>query len=86
MAGGQVLAVNPRNTRRTCPCCNHVAKEKRLTQAKFECVECGYAENADLVGAINILAAGDAVLVCGVTAIRTHCEAQPRRKYPQVIA
>lgn len=66
-AGGQVLAVNPRNTRRTCPCCNHVAKENRLTQAKFECVECGYAENADLVGAINILAAGHAVLACGVT-------------------
>jgi putative transposase len=66
-AGGQVLAVNPRNTSRTCPCCKHVAKENRQTQAKFECVECGYAENADLVGAINILAAGHAVLACGVT-------------------
>jgi len=66
-AGGQVLAVNPRNTSRTCPCCKHVAKENRQTQAKFECVACGYAENADLVGAINILAAGHAVLACGVT-------------------
>ena len=66
-AGGQVLAVNPRNTSRTCPCCKHVAKENRQTQAKFECVECGYAENADLVGAINILAAGHAVLACGVS-------------------
>jgi putative transposase len=66
-AGGQVLAVNPRNTSRTCPCCQHIAKENRLTQSKFECVECGYAENADLVGAINILAAGHAVLACGVT-------------------
>lgn len=65
-AGGEVIAVNPRNTSRTCPCCNHVAKENRLTQAKFECVECGYSENADLVGAINILAAGHAVLACGV--------------------
>lgn len=67
-AGGQVLAVNPRNTSRTCPCCKHVAKENRLTQDKFECVECGYSENADLVGAINILAAGHAVLACGETA------------------
>ena len=66
-AGGGVIAVNPRNTSRTCPCCHHVARENRLTQAKFECVECGYAENADLVGAINILAAGHAVLACGVT-------------------
>ena len=29
-------------------------------------MECGYAENADLVCTINILAAGHAVLVCGV--------------------
>lgn len=65
-AGGQVLAVNPRNTSRTCPCCKHVSAENRLTQAKFECVECGYTGNADLVGAINILAAGHAVLACGV--------------------
>ena len=31
-------------------------------------MECVYAENADLVGAINILAAGNAALACGVTA------------------
>ena len=66
-AGGQVLAVNPRNTSRTCPCCKHISADNRQTQAKFECVECGYAENADLVGAINILAAGHAELACGVT-------------------
>ncbi|MGZ8983600.1 MAG: RNA-guided endonuclease InsQ/TnpB family protein, partial [Methylotenera sp.] len=66
-AGGQVLAVNPRNTSRTCPSCKHVSAENRLTQAKFECVVCGYTGNADLVGALNILAAGHAVLACGVT-------------------
>jgi putative transposase len=63
--GGSIIAVNPRNTSRTCPCCKHIAKENRLTQAKFECVVCGYSNNADLVGAINILAAGHAVLACG---------------------
>lgn len=63
--GGGVIAVNPRNTSRTCPCCGRIAKENRTTQAKFECVECGYANNADLVGAMNILAAGHAVLACG---------------------
>ena len=66
--GGEVLAVNPRNTSRTCPCCGHVSAENRPTQAKFECVECGFEENADLVGAINVLAAGHAVLACGGTA------------------
>ncbi|MCP5161063.1 MAG: IS200/IS605 family element transposase accessory protein TnpB [Hahellaceae bacterium] len=63
--GGGVIAVNPRHTSRTCPCCGRIAKENRTTQAKFECVECGYANNADLVGAMNILAAGHAVLACG---------------------
>ena len=63
--GGQVVAVNPRNTSRTCPCCGHVSAENRQTQARFACVECGFQENADLVGAINILAAGHAVLACG---------------------
>lgn len=64
--GGQVVAVNPRNTSRTCPACGHVAKENRQTQARFACVECGYKENADLVGALNILAAGHAVLANNV--------------------
>jgi len=63
--GGEVLAVNPRNTSRTCPCCGHVSADNRQTQARFECVECGFEENADLVGAINVLAAGHAVLACG---------------------
>ena len=63
--GGQVVAVNPRNTSRTCPCCGHVAKENRQTQARFACVACGYENHADVVGAINILAAGYAVLACG---------------------
>ena len=63
--GGDVLVVPPRNTSRTCPCCGHVSAENRQTQAKFACVECGYENNADLVGAINVLAAGHAVLACG---------------------
>ena len=64
--GGDVLAINPRNTSRTCPACNHVSAENRRTQSKFECVECGYAENADLNAAINILRAGHARLACQV--------------------
>ena len=63
--GGQVVAVNPRNTSRTCLCCGHVSAENRRTQARFLCIACGFEENADLVGAINILAAGHAVLACG---------------------
>ncbi|WP_197471698.1 RNA-guided endonuclease InsQ/TnpB family protein, partial [Methylomonas koyamae] len=65
--GGQLIAVPPRNTSRTCPCCGHIAKENRLSQARFECVECGFEENADLVGAINVLRAGHARLACAET-------------------
>ena len=56
--GGALVAVPPHNTSRTCPCCGHTDKENRLTQTKFECVECGYHNNADVVGAINILERG----------------------------
>ena len=58
--GGFVIAVPPHHTSQTCPCCGHTDKENRPTQEKFECVECGYSENADLVGALNILARGRA--------------------------
>lgn len=64
--GGYLVKVNPRNTSRTCPTCKHIAKENRLTQANFRCVKCGFSENADVVGAINILRAGHAQLACEV--------------------
>jgi len=70
--GGDVLAIPPRNTSRTCPFCGHVSAENRQTQAQFVCVECGYENNADLVGAINVLAAGHAVLACGGMAQSGH--------------
>lgn len=65
--GGHLIAVPPRNTSRTCPCCGHVSADNRQTQARFECVECGFEENADVVGAINILRAGHARLACEVS-------------------
>ena len=65
-AGGLLLAVPPQNTSRTCPCCSHVSGDNRRTQAEFACVACGFQENADLVGAINVLRAGHARLACKV--------------------
>ena len=63
--GGILLTVPPHNTSRTCPNCAHVSKDNRLTQAKFLCVDCGYENNADVVGAINILERGHRLLACG---------------------
>ncbi len=56
--GGLLIRVPPKNTSRTCPICGHIAEENRKTQANFKCVKCGLGENADIVGAINILKAG----------------------------
>ena len=58
--GGFLFAVPPQNTSRCCPNCGHTTKDNRQTQANFECVECSYQNNADVVGAINILKHGQA--------------------------
>ena len=63
--GGAFVAVPAAYTSQTCPCCGHISRENRQTQALFACVSCGYENNADHVGAINVLAAGHAVLACG---------------------
>ena len=60
--GGLLIKVNPRHTSQTCSECQHIAKENRQTQSKFECVKCRYVANADVNAACNILAAGHAVL------------------------
>ena len=65
--GGHLIVVPPQNTSRTCPACGHVSADNRQTQARFLCVECGFEENADLVGAINILRAGHARCACEVS-------------------
>jgi putative transposase len=56
--GGMVIKVPPHHTSQKCLSCHHIAKENRLTQAEFVCVECGYKNNADVVGAINVLTRG----------------------------
>ncbi len=50
-----LVYVDPRDTSRHCPCCGWVAKENRVAEV-FRCVKCNYSADADLVGAVNILA------------------------------
>ena len=59
--GGFLFTVPPQNTSRSCPNCGHTAKDNRTTQAQFNCVQCGYENNADVVGAINVLKRGQAL-------------------------
>lgn len=64
-SGGELMVVDPKYTSQQCSRCCYTAKENRLNQSQFVCVACGFAENADLNAAQNILAAGHAVLACG---------------------
>ncbi|MBN6056878.1 transposase [Nonomuraea sp. RK-328] len=57
-AGRELIAVEPRNTSRTCARCGYCVKENRVTQAEFRCRGCGHAAHADVNAAVNILRAG----------------------------
>jgi putative transposase len=64
---GSTLTVVPAAyTSQRCACCGHVSAENRTTQARFTCVACGHADNADHNAARNILAAGTAVNACPI--------------------
>jgi len=57
----QIVSVNARGTSRRCPVCETEAKESRKGE-HFDCVACHHQQDADSVGAINILARTLAVL------------------------
>ena len=75
--GGVLFAVPPHHTSQTCPCCGHVSKDNRQTQARFACVECGYENHADVVGAINVLERGHRLLACGDGAFSASMKQEP---------
>ncbi len=54
LAGVALVAVDPRNTSRSCPECGNIDKANRRSQAEFVCTGCGFAAHADHVGARNI--------------------------------
>lgn len=56
LAGVFVVAVDPRNTSRTCNECGHCHKDNRKNQAEFRCLSCGHEALADLNAALNIRA------------------------------
>jgi putative transposase len=74
--GGWLDAVPPQYTSQECPCCAHTANDNCKTQAHFVCMDCRFAEHADLVGAINIRRAGLARLACGDTSLEVRASAQ----------
>ena len=52
--GIRVHITSPRYTSQTCPVCGCVDSENRKSQEEFECIECGYKQNADFNASVNI--------------------------------
>lgn len=51
LAGVPVVAVNPKYTSQTCPCCGSISRANRPTRDRFECQSCGHAGDADATAA-----------------------------------
>ena len=60
--GDRMVLVPAAGTSQTCNSCGHRDKESRESQARFVCRSCGVVCNADLNAALNIAAAGRAVV------------------------
>ncbi len=56
--GVPVVAVDPRNSSRTCSACGHCEKANRKNQAEFLCLHCGFSLNADRNAARNLASLG----------------------------
>ena len=54
LSGVKAQPVDPSDTSRRCPECNHVSKKNRIRRDMFLCDECGYFDHAGIVGAKNI--------------------------------
>jgi putative transposase len=53
-AGVAFVAVDPRNTSRTCPACGCVDTRNRPSQAEFRCIHCALSGHADLFAALEV--------------------------------
>ena len=58
LSGVRVVAVDPRNTSRTCSMCGHCEKANRKSQSEFVCQVCHHSANADVNAALNIRSLG----------------------------
>lgn len=75
--GGIYLEVPAQYTSQKCSACGEKDKASRQNQERYVCTSCGYAANADINAAKNILAAGHAVLACGEDALAASTKQEP---------
>ena len=83
LEGVAFMAVDPRNTSRTCPECGNIDKANRRSQAEFVCTGCGFAAHADWVGARNIASRAE-VIRPTVSAVRLGIEHLSDPSSPQL--
>lgn len=50
----RLVVVAPEYTSQTCPHCGTVSRNNRMLEV-FCCINCGYSNDADIVGAMNVL-------------------------------
>lgn len=62
-----VIKVPCAYTSQMCSKCKHISKENRKTQSLFECINCGFTENADYQAALNLLQRGQTLLEANVS-------------------
>ena len=63
MAGVLVVAVDPRNSSRTCPSCGYVSKANRPSQSRFSCASCSFSGLADCIAATVLRHRGRAAVM-----------------------
>lgn len=61
-----VVKVNPAYSSQTCSKCGHTCKENRKTQSLFECVSCGFTENADFQATLILYQRGQTLMEANV--------------------
>ena len=52
--GIEIIKINPEYTSQRCSKCGFIHEDNRPTQSKFECLQCGFKENADYNASQNI--------------------------------
>lgn len=80
-APDRVQKINPRWTSQTCNSCKHIAPESRKSQALFQCVACGWQDNADVNAAKNVrdTAVGHTVAAWGGPPLGVPVNREPQR-------
>ena len=65
-----VIAIPPHGTSQECSKCSHTHPDNRISQAVFECLDCGFTENADVNASRVIKKRGIAKLMSGELSVK----------------